>query len=185
MADDGKASDKAGPGKVGEVLVFMANFVKNPARVGWLLPSSRFVVNDVLKQIDWHRARVIVEYGPGTGTFTTRMLKRMRPDAQLIAVEINPEFCRFLSEIDSILSRFGATEVDYVISGIPFATLPHHLRHSIVRKTHSVLRRNGKFLVYQVSSAVLPYLESVFGDVSRRFQPLNFVPTQLFCCARA
>src|SRR5262245_61413215 len=118
MADDAKENDKAGPGKVGEVLVFMANFVKNPARVGWLLPSSRFVVNDVLKQIDWPRARVIVEYGPGTGTFTTRMLKRMRADAKLIAVEINPEFCRFLSKSVTDprfhLVRESASEIDSI-----------------------------------------------------------------------
>jgi phospholipid N-methyltransferase len=75
--------------------------------------------------------------------------------------------------------------VDYVISGIPFKTLPHELRDVIVRKTHSVLRPNGGFLVYQLSGAVLPYLENVFGNVSRDFALLNIVPARLFYCARS
>ena len=62
-----------------------------------MLPSSPFLVDAVLKQIDWDAARVIVEYGPGVGTFTTRVLERMRPDAKLIALETNPEFFQFLS----------------------------------------------------------------------------------------
>lgn len=200
MADDRQSGEKAGPGRLGQALLFLANFVKHPMKVGWLLPSSRFVVDDVLKPIDWKTAKVIVEYGPGTGTFTTRILQRMRPDAKLIALEINPEFCNFLeqsvtdprfhlvresaAEIDSILQSLGCSEADYVISGIPFTTLPHDLRDSIVRKTHSALRREGKFLVYQMSSAVLPYLESVFGNVSRSVQLLNIIPAQIFCCAR-
>jgi phospholipid N-methyltransferase len=163
MDEKRENGQEAGPGKLTQVLLFIANFFKHPLKVGWLLPSSRFLVDDVLKPINWDKAKVIVEYGPGTGTFTTRILERMRPDAKLIAVEINPEFCEFLSqsvtdprfhlvkesaaEIDSILQRFGCENADYIISGIPFTTLPHHLRDSIVRKTHSALRPEGQFLV--------------------------------------
>jgi phospholipid N-methyltransferase len=154
----------------------------------------------VLLQIDWDKAQVIVEYGPGVGTFTTRVLERMRPDARLIALEINPEFFKFLNEsiddprlhllkesaadIDAVLGALGCSEVDYVISGIPFSTLPLPLRDSIVRKTHSVLRPEGGFLVYQFTSSVLPCLERVFGKVSRDFEFLNILPARLFYCAR-
>ena len=57
--------------------------------LGSLIPSSRFLVNDVLNQVDWDKARVIVEYGPGVGTITQEILKRMRPDAVLLALELN------------------------------------------------------------------------------------------------
>jgi phospholipid N-methyltransferase len=168
--------------------------------VGWMLPSSPFVVAEVLKQIDWANAKVIVEYGPGIGSFTGEVLRRMRPDASLVALEINPEFLGFLkqslrdprlhlvqesaTEIEAVLGRLGHSHADYVISGIPFKTLPHPLRDRIVRKTHSVLRPRGSFLVYQLSSVVLPYLEQVFGNVSRDVELLNFIPARLFYCAR-
>jgi phospholipid N-methyltransferase len=168
--------------------------------VGWALPSSPFLVDEVLKQIDWKRARVLVEYGPGLGAFTTKLLERMRPDATLIALEINPEFYECLkgslrdsrlhlvrdsaADIDSVLTRLGFAQADYVISGIPFKTIPHPLRDTIVRKTHSILRPDGSFLVYQFSDAVRPYLERVFRQVSRQFELLNIIPARLFFCAR-
>jgi phospholipid N-methyltransferase len=187
-------------GALAQCYIFARNFLKYPAMVGWLIPSSRFLVNEVLKQVNWANARVIVEYGPGLGSFTTRMLQRMRLDAKLIVFEINPEFVRYLrssitdprleiveesaEEVESVLARLGFKEADYVISGIPFSTLPHALRDSIVRKTHAVLRPKGQFLVYQVSGAVLPYLEHVFGTVYRDFALLNLIPARLFYCAR-
>jgi len=183
-----------------QLLLFARNFVKHPNDVGWMLPSTPFVVDSVLKKVDWENARVIVEYGPGVGTFTERMLERMRPDAKLIALEINDDFVNYLgkvlddprlqvvqesaADVDLVLAKLGLAHADYVISGIPFKTLPHDLRDKIVRKTHSVLRPRGSFLVYQLSNAVLPYLEQVFGAVSKEMELANIMPAQFFYCAR-
>ena len=79
-----------------QILLFGRNFIKHPKMLGSLIPSSRFVVNKVLSEVDWARARVFLEYGPGVGTFTTEILRRMRPDAVLIALETNADFVRFL-----------------------------------------------------------------------------------------
>ncbi|HTL55918.1 MAG TPA: methyltransferase domain-containing protein [Candidatus Limnocylindrales bacterium] len=197
-AEDGKRR-KGNPSRGSDLILFARNFLKHPTDVGWVLPSSPFLVDEVLKVVDWHAAKVIVEYGPGMGAFTRRVLERMRPDAKLIALEINPEFFRFLqrsfpdprfhlvkrsaADIDEVLAELGCNKADYVISGIPFTTLPHAVRDIIVRKTHSILRPNGHFLVYQFSSAVRPYLEQVFRRVSRDFELLNIIPAQLFFCA--
>jgi phospholipid N-methyltransferase len=187
-------------GRPSQFFLFARIFLRYPNMVGWMLPSSPFVVKEVLKQVDWEKARVIVEYGPGVGTFTEEVLARMHPEAKLISLEINPEFFRFLNgslhdprlqliqesaaEVDAVLARLGYSHADYVISGIPFKTLPHPLRDTIVRKTYSVLRPRGSFLVYQLSSAVLPYLEKVFGTVSKDVELLSFMPARLFYCAR-
>src|SRR5947207_10339145 len=85
------------PSTSSQLLLFARNFLKHPDMVGWMLPSSSFLVDEVLKQVDWESARVIVEYGPGVGTFTTKVLERMHPDAKLIALELNPEFYQFLN----------------------------------------------------------------------------------------
>ncbi len=79
-----------------QLLLFGRNFIKHPRMLGSLIPSSRFLVNHVLAEVDWARARVFLEYGPGVGTFTTEILRRMRPDAQLVAMETNTDFVRFL-----------------------------------------------------------------------------------------
>lgn len=198
-AEDFNANPKSGT-RLSQAMLFARNFLRHPGMVGWVLPSSRFLVNEVLKQIDWNKARTIVEYGPGVGAFTKRVLERMRPDAKLVALELNPEFFKYLeasltdprlhlfndsaTEIDRVLGQLGLGRADYVISGIPFRTIPHPLRDAIVRKTHSVLEPDGSFLVYQFSGAVRPYLERVFSRVSRDFELLNVLPARLFYCAR-
>jgi phospholipid N-methyltransferase len=188
------------PSRGEQTLLFARNFFKHPKMLGSLIPSSRFLVNQVLRQINWKEARVIVEYGPGVGTFTAEILRRLRPDARLIVLETNPDFVQFLRStlvddrleiihesaagVDRVLANLGHAHADYVISGIPFSTFPGVLRDSILAATHSVLHPQGAFLVYQFSGAVLPYLEKVFGRVSRDFEPLNILPARLFYCVR-
>jgi phospholipid N-methyltransferase len=166
--------------------------------LGSLIPSSRFLVNHVLSEVDWGRARVFLEYGPGVGTFTTEILRRMRPDAVLVVLETNTDFVRFLrrrlkddrlhvihgsaAEADAALAALKLGHADYVISGIPYTTMPPELRETILRKTHAVLHPNGAFLVYQFTRAVLPYLQQVFGLVHQDFEPLNVMPARLFYC---
>src|SRR5207248_5591745 len=74
-----------------QTLTFARQFVKNPKLVASVVPSSPFLVNHLMSLIDWKRTRVLVEYGPGLGTITEEVLKRMRPDAVLVAIELNQE----------------------------------------------------------------------------------------------
>ena len=183
-----------------QALLFARNFFKHPKMLGSLIPSSRFLIDEVLKQVDWKKAQIIVEYGPGVGSFTAEILRRMRPDATLVVFETNDEFCRFLSnsfsdarlhvihksaaEVEVMLGKLGCTHADYVISGIPFSTMPEAACDRILRITHSILHPEGAFLVYQFSCRVLPYLERVFGQVHRGFELLNILPARLFYCVR-
>jgi phospholipid N-methyltransferase len=185
-------------GRRSDVLLFARNFFRHPRMLGSIVPSSRFLIKQLLEPINWGRARVIVEYGPGVGGITTEVLRHMRPDASLIAIEMNPDFVRYLGEaisdkrlkvvqgsaadVDEILRRFGFVRADYIISGIPFSTIAAPVREQILRKTHDVLEPGGAFLVYQFSTRVLQDLKRVFGYVGRKFQPLNVLPAHLFIC---
>lgn len=182
----------------GDVLLFTRNFFRHPRMLGSIVPSSRFLIKQLLHPVDWARARVIVEYGPGVGGITAEVLRRMRPDAMLIAIEMNPDFVSYLRasfsderlrvvegsavSVDEILRRFGRSRADYIISGIPFSTIRAPLRERILRKTCDVLAPGGAFLVYQFSTRVLQDLQRVFGYVGRRFEPLNVLPAHLFFC---
>ena len=166
--------------------------------LGSVIPSSRFLIRQLLAPVDWSRARVIVEYGPGVGVITREILKRMRPDATLIAIELNPDFVRHLRatlqdprlvvlegsaiEVDGAVRQAGAARASYVISGIPFSTIPANERESILNKTRAVLEPQGLFLVYQFSSSVLEDLRRIFRVVTRRFEPLNILPAHLYFC---
>jgi phospholipid N-methyltransferase len=123
-----------------QLLLFARNFLKHPRMLGSVIPSSRFLVNEMLGEVDWDRARVIVEYGPGVGTFTHKILKRLHPDGILVAIEMNTDFVSFLqrgaadprlhlvhgsaADVGSILQRLGRGKADYIISGSRSAQCP-------------------------------------------------------------
>jgi phospholipid N-methyltransferase len=186
------------PGRPRSALLFALNFFRHPLMLGSIVPSSRFLIRELLKPVDWNQAKVFVEYGPGVGVITTEVLKRMRPDALLIAIETNPDFVTYLREsiqderlhvvegsaeaVDEILQRYGQSNANYVISGIPFSTIPAPVRERILQKTCAALKPGGSFLVYQFSSRVFEDLQRIFRYVQRQFEPLNVLPAHLFFC---
>ncbi len=186
------------PARSGDALLFARNFFRHPRMLGSIVPSSRFLIRQLLEPINWNRARVLVEYGPGVGSITTEVLRQMRSDAVLIAIEMNSEFVRYLratisdprlhlvqgsaAEVDRVLRRLGVNSADYIISGIPFSTIAASERDEILRKTVEVLEPGGAFLLYQFSKRIMAELQRVFGYVGRQFQPLNVLPAHLFIC---
>lgn len=192
------AAKRNGSSRAKEMALFATNFIKHPRMLGSLIPSSRFLIERLLRRVDWDRAAMLVEYGPGVGTFTREILSRMSPDATLVVIETNPDFVDFLrssiddgrlhvvhgsaADVREALAARGATQADYVISGIPFSTLPAQVRSDVLRATRSVLRPDGGFLVYQFSARVLPDLRRIFSGVRRAFEPRNVLPAQIFVC---
>ena len=190
--------DHRTPRGSGSAWLFALNFFRHPRMLGSIVPSSRFLIRQLLEPVDWAQARVIVEYGPGVGVITTEVLRRMGPDAMLIAIETNPDFVSYLRDsikderlhvvegsaesVDEILRRYGQSNASYVISGIPFSTIPAPVRERILLKTCEVLKPGGSFLVYQFSSRVLQDLQRIFRYVRRKFEPLNVLPAHLFFC---
>ena len=185
----------------GAALLFARNFLRHPRMLGSIVPSSRFLVRRLLAPIDWSQARVIVEYGPGVGVVTSQILRNMRPDATLIAIETNPQFVAFLrSSIDDarlkvveesaekiieILRDSGYAGANYIVSGIPFSTMAPDVRERTLRYTNMALAPGGAFLVFQFSTRVLRDLRRIFRDVRRRFEFLNVLPAHLFICHAA
>lgn len=168
--------------------------------LGSVIPSSRFLVEQLLRDIRWDETRVIVEFGPGVGTISGEILKRMRSDATLIVFEINDEFVDMLSrrfedprlrivhrsaaEVTDVLGEFGLPAADYVISGIPFSIMSEEDRLAVLRNTYAALREGGSLLVYQFSTRVRTDLEAIFGRVHQLFEPRNILPARVFHCVK-
>ncbi|MBA4146870.1 MAG: methyltransferase domain-containing protein [Verrucomicrobia bacterium] len=181
-------------------LVFARNFIAHPQMLGSAIPSSSFLINRLLGKINWGSTRIIVEFGPGTGCFTGEILKRLRPDGTLIVIEMNPAFVRHLQNnirdprlrtfqgsaenVAQVLECAGIQNVDYVISGIPFSTMPPDVRTAILKSTSSVLAADGRMLVYQFSKKVLPHLQQSFSRVETDFEAFNILPARLFYCEK-
>lgn len=184
-----------------QVLLFGRNFLKHPRMLGSIVPSSRFLVERVLAAVSWGGARTVVEYGPGVGTMTRAMLRRLRPDGRLLLLETNGDFVHHLrhtihdsrlrveqrsaEEVNTALAEalIGAP-ADAIVSGIPYSTMPTAARTAVLRATSRALAPGGTLVVYQFSRAVLPYLEAEFPVVERSFELRNVLPAHVFVCRR-
>ena len=175
---------------------FLRGFLKHPVMVGSIIPSSRKLIDKMLGPVDWENTKLFVEYGPGVGTFTRPLLERLPANAKLVTIDTNPEFTRYLkdsidderlvavtgsaADVEKILADRNLGKADYVLSGLPFSTLPPGVGDAIAEATGKVVRAGGAFLVYQFSPKVLDFIKPHFERIDRGFEWINVPPCVLF-----
>jgi phospholipid N-methyltransferase len=176
--------------------VFFEGFVKNPVMVGSIIPSSRATIEKMLAPVDWDECRVFVEYGPGVGTFCRPVLDRLRRDGTLIVIDTNPMFIDYLrktitdsrfvavlgsaADVEEIVRSQGFDHADYVLSGLPFSTLPEGVGPAIAEGTWNVLRPAGAFLVYQFTPRARDFMARHFKRIDNGLEFWNVPPAFLY-----
>ncbi|MEO6224410.1 MAG: methyltransferase [Sphingomicrobium sp.] len=179
---------------------FLRGFLKHPVMVGSIVPSSKVLIERMLGPVDWSNTRLFVEYGPGVGTFTRAVLDKLPADATLVTIDTNAEFTSYLkqsidddrlvavtgsaAEVEAILEQRGLGAADYVLSGLPFSTLPPGVGDAIGKATAKVIRPGGAFLVYQFSPKVRDFIAPHFDSIKRGFEWINVPPATLFWAYR-
>jgi phosphatidylethanolamine/phosphatidyl-N-methylethanolamine N-methyltransferase len=177
-------------------LVFFRNFLKSPKEVGSVIPSSRFLEKRIVKSADLTNARLAVELGPGTGGTTRAFLRQMRPDAKLLAIEINPRFAKLLREtvtdprlivhcgsatdIPAALAEHGLEAPDVILSGIPFSTMPRKVGIGVLESVKQSLSDTGRFVAYQFRDRVDTLGREVFGPSRKQTELLNVPPMRVY-----
>jgi phospholipid N-methyltransferase len=175
---------------------FLRGFLKNPVMVGSIIPSSRFTIRKMLAPVNWDECKVFVEYGPGVGTFCRPVLERLRRDGLLIVVDTNPLYIDYLRstitdsrfvavhgsavDVEDIVLGHGHEHADYVLSGLPFSTLPDGVGPAIAEATWHVLRPGGAFLVYQFTARAKNFMAKHFKRIDEGFELLNVLPCFLY-----
>lgn len=176
--------------------VFFEGFLQHPVMVGSIIPSSRFTIEKMLERVDWDECRLFVEYGPGVGTFCRPILDKLRRDGTLIVIDTNPLYIDYLrstiadgrfiavlgsaAEVEDIVRAHGHEHADYVLSGLPFSTLPDGVGPAIAEATHKVLRPGGAFLVYQFSARARDFMARHFKRIDTGFEARNVPPCRLY-----
>ena len=195
-APDRAAKRRSRDARMGPLGMFFRGFLKHPVMVGSIIPSSGKLIDKMLGRVDWGRAKVFVEYGPGVGTFCQPILDRMAPDATLIAIDTNPDFIHYLrrrigdsrfdpvegsaADVRQILADRGFDGADYILSGLPFSTLPPGVGATIARETAEAIRPGGAFLVYQFSPKVRDFIAPHFERIDHGMEVVNIPPAQLY-----
>jgi len=164
---------------VKEQVRFLSGFVRDPGAVGAVAPSSLTLARAMVDDMGLEQARVVVELGPGTGAFTAVLLERVRADARVLAIEINPTFARDLrrsfprvevvndsaARLPELLAAAGCGPADCVLSGLPWALFPEALQTRVLDAVTTALGSGGRF-------ATFAYLHAAWLGPGRRLRAL-------------
>lgn len=179
--------------------MFLFEYIKNPRIVGAIAPSGKSLAEKMIDNIDFRNAKCIVEYGPGTGVFTEKILARAKSDTIVLLVEINKEFYNILKNkyeykknviivndsaenIDKILKENDIEEVSYIISGLPFASLPRKVSSAILRKTSKIISDKTEFVTFQYFIFTMGFFKEYFGNISCKRVFKNIPPAYVLRC---
>lgn len=173
--------------------MFILEYLKSPMKVGAIAPSSKRLAKKMVTPIKFENCKCIVEFGPGTGVFTDEIIARKGEDVVFILIEQNQEFWSELhrryqfkrnvhvvhgdaSNIELYLSRYHQEKADYIVSGLPFASLPKTVSHSILAAIKNTIGDSGSFITFQYTLLKKNMFLNWFSLENTTYEFLNFPP---------
>lgn len=176
-------------------IFFLHEFIKSPKTVGSITPSSSFLAQAMVQPVDWVNTRSIVELGAGTGVFTSCISELKHPQCKALIFEKDDRmrqrltkhypdlyYCDCAEELSRNIKELQLANVDCILSGLPFANFPNHLRHRILDNVINSLKPGGIFIAFQYSLQMKQQLEKRFSRVQIRFVALNIPPAFVYYC---
>ena len=156
---------------------FLREYISAPDTIGAIAPSSRYLAAAMTVSIDFDKARCIVEYGAGTGVFTREVAAGKRRDTTYIVIEQNDRFYEMLRKqgvrvvlihgdagnVCGYLREQGFSHADYIISGLPFTSLPRQVSRRILSQTQKAMGTEGVFTTFQYTLLRKHFLEQYFN----------------------
>lgn len=185
---------------MGKKIDFFKVAVKSMKTSGTVMPSSRFLAQKMLKEIDFSSCKLLVELGPGNGVITNQILKKIHPNSHLICFEVNDVFYQNLKqnphpqltvlrvsaeEIETEMKKLGFSKACHIISSLPLTIIPNSVSDAILANSLNSLNTNGTFIQYQYSLTYYKKLKSVFREkITLDFELLNFPPAFVYRCKK-
>jgi ornithine lipid N-methyltransferase len=183
--------------------LFLGKFFTQLTRgntIASIAPSSRWLARTTVRNIDWDRARTLIELGAGTGPITRVLADRARPDCRVIVVERDADFAGLLRQrfgslpnfdivegdvrdLGPLLADRGIAQADHIISGLPVPSFPHDLQHALIRMVRKILRPEGTFnQITEIPWVFWPFYRKSFEHVEFAFEPRNLPPSGAYFC---
>jgi phospholipid N-methyltransferase len=171
-----------------DLISFLRAAVRSPLHVGAVAPSSRAVAEQMVAGLDFQPGAAVLELGPGTGSFTQVVAERLAGSGTYLGIERDEQLLAILrgrfpeltfvhgSAEDAVrhLHEAGHQQVQAIISGLPFASLPQPVQARIfdaLRElmTPGVVFRAVQYLHTQRFPAATTFrrqMSSLFGPVA-------------------
>jgi len=181
---------------------FIKQYLFKPRTVGAVLPSSKYLAKKMIEGIDFSTAECIAEYGPGTGVFTDKIIKEKKPETVLIILEKDTAFFDDLKikyvglknvyvindsaeNIGKYLTQMKLDKIDYIVSGLPFASLPQDVSINILTEAKRFLSNNGVFITFQYTLFKRDFIEKYFKIEKITRELRNIPPAYVFKCTNS
>ena len=168
-------------------LRFAYEFLKYPIQVGTFTQSSKVLAKKMAEQING--SAKVVEFGAGTGSVTTEILKRLPENGRLTCFEINSKFCKQLEKInDSRLQIINddakncehyVDGVDCIVSGLPLTLFAKSKKERIL----AITSKSKRYIQLQYTPLLSKKMRHYFSDVKLKFVPQNVPPAFIYVCS--
>ncbi|EXG82040.1 class I SAM-dependent methyltransferase [Cryptosporangium arvum] len=147
-----------------ERTTFLREFLRAPFTVASVTPSGSMLSEVVTAPVPSTGDPVIVELGPGTGSFTAAIQRRLAGRGRHLAVEINPRFAKRLAagypQIEvAVADARRLPDVadqgsgDVIVSGLPWAAFTPDQQDDLLDAVTAVLAPHGTFTTFAYTHA--------------------------------
>lgn len=168
---------------------YLQNFISSPRTFGTLVPSSPWLCQTMVNQVEWTRTLKIAEFGAADGVLTKRILGKMRADAKLQAFEIQQNFIHKLNLLDDQrLQVMGHSAehlegaFDAIFCCLPLLSIPTRISMRILQRAQQRLKQNnGELILFQYSHLSEKMLTRYFSWKKIRVVK-NFPPAWVYVC---
>ncbi|MDM8565468.1 methyltransferase domain-containing protein [Candidatus Halobeggiatoa sp. HSG11] len=175
-------------------MVFAREVFRNPKAMGAACESSPRLAKAIADFIPIDEPNCVVELGGGTGRVTEALLQHGIAPNKLISIELSSAFADFLKHkfpqvrvikgnalhLTELLGQ-DSENINTVICGLPFRTLPHMQVRDIVKQIDDIISKNDGIYVqftYDLSGSA-PFLPHHFKRINHKIIWRNIPPARI------
>jgi len=185
---------------------FLLQAIKHPFSVGAVTPSSQNLTNLMIQRAELSMANAVVELGPGSGSFTYKIIDQLDDGVSYLGIERNESFAGKLAdklgaeriaqgsaeELSELLALHNIKQCNRIISGLPWAVFSGNRQDKILSQVANSLSEDGRFLTYAYfpfnlflkGRAFQAKLQKHFEVVEKTEMVLNFPPAFVYICSK-
>lgn len=146
-----------------ESIQFLQAFLKNPAKVGAIAPSSPELAAEMLHGIYPDDHNIVLELGVGTGAITKFLREIVPSKASYLGLELDPNLVKTLNqnypdmnivcgnaaECYSIHQDSGLGKVRYLVCCLPFVSLPREVSENVLAEIQKFMDEGCELRIFQ------------------------------------
>ncbi|PQP81429.1 phospholipid methyltransferase [Paenibacillus sp. PCH8] len=183
--------------KSNEYILFLKSFLRSPKYVGSIIPSSRFLANNMVNQVNWLEVKAVAELGSGTGPITRYIHKQVQGSTKVLLFEMDetmrtnlrttyPNFSCYPdgAHLVECMKQEKIQQLDCIFSGLPFFNFEPALRDTLVDQVYKALKPGGLFIAFQYSLQMKKILSERFIIEKIQLVPFNIPPAFVYVCRK-